>query len=218
VTQEDALLDALARMHARFWESPALDLPWLARPIHLGGLLHPDACAPENRPVPSPPVMERAHAGWAVALARLPSGCAALVRRPAEALAEVSASLPRTLLHGDVKVANFGFLNGGRIAAFDWALAAAAPVSFELGWYLAVNGSRLARSRDDVIAHYRDRLELALGQSLPEDLWLRLHRVAVLAGASMLLWSKALNLESGAPGASEEWAWWVDHLERIAAA
>jgi hypothetical protein len=30
----------------------------------------------------------------------------------------------------------------------------------------------------------------------------------------MLLWSKALALEAGAPGAAAEWAWWVAELER----
>src|SRR5262245_48225841 len=37
---EERLLAAAATMHARFWESPALDQPWLARPEQLLGLLN----------------------------------------------------------------------------------------------------------------------------------------------------------------------------------
>jgi len=28
----------------------------------------------------------------------------------------------------------------------------------------------------------------------------------------MMLWSKALALRDGRPGAREEWEWWVEHL------
>jgi len=61
------MLGAVAAMHAAFWESPALDLPWLARPGQLLGLLN--AATLEGlagRGFPHP-VVERAHAGWKAA-------------------------------------------------------------------------------------------------------------------------------------------------------
>ncbi len=49
-------------------------------------------------------------------------------------------------------MANFAFLPDGRGAAFDWTNLGAAPATLDLGWYLAVNSTRLARGKDAFIA------------------------------------------------------------------
>lgn len=215
---ERALLDAFARLHARFWGSEVLRLPWLARPANYFGIVSPGAAAEEASRGPLPPVLERAAAGWESALARLSAPVKALMTQPAAAIAARCEGLPHTLLHGDSKVANFAILPDRSISAFDWGLLGAAPPTLELGWYLAVNATRLAGSREETIAGYRDRLEAARGEALASGLWQAMLDAGILDGARMLLWSKALGFESGAARARDEWEWWVGHLERIARA
>ena len=118
-------------------------------------------------------------------------------------------------MHGDVKVANFALVSDGGVAAFDWAMLGAGPCTIDLGWYLAVNASRLARAKEDVVRQYRARLEAALGAPLQASLWRSLERAAIVCGARMLLWSKALAVDAERPGAHEEWRWWVDRLADI---
>jgi aminoglycoside phosphotransferase (APT) family kinase protein len=129
---------------------------------------------------------------------------------------ELRDGLPRTLVHGDCKVANFALLAGGGVAAFDFAMLGAAPPAIEVGWYLAVNATRLARPREAFLARYRELLREARGADLDEVAWQLLVRAAVLAGALMLLWSKALAFEGGAERAQAEWRWWVDRLAAMA--
>ena len=121
--EEELLLAALAGLHARFWSSPALDLPWLARAEQYAGLL--DA-----------------------AVRHLPTAIAAGMTRPATEVARGWSALPRTLLHGDVKVANFAIMPSRTVAAFDWAMVGSGPATIDVGWYLGVNASRLARPTD----------------------------------------------------------------------
>jgi hypothetical protein len=87
------------------------------------------------------------------------------------------------------------------------------PATVDIGWYLGVNASRLARPKDKFLARYRVLLAERLGSPLHDALWDSLQRVAVICGARMMLWSKALALESSGPGSQEEWTWWVEHLE-----
>jgi hypothetical protein len=210
---EHRLLAALADMHARFWESPVLDRPWLARPDQLIGILSPAAVEAHVAAGTSIPVLQRAAQGWRIALATLPSRLADWMRETPEQAFAPYAHLPRTLTHGDAKVANFAPLPDGRVAAFDWALVGAGPVAMELAWHLAVNASRLSGTREASIARYRRLLEAALGRALGDAFWRDTESLAVRAGAMMLLWSKALALEAGGDRARAEWNWWVERLE-----
>jgi hypothetical protein len=213
VADEEALLAALAALHARYWESDVLRLPWLAAPVVRFALLGPMSSTEEARR-PSPDVFfDDVRRGWEIAFSRLPSHVKELLSRPASVLAADCAGLPSTLLHGDAKVANFALLPGRRVAAFDWQLLGAGPATLDLGWYLAVNSGRLARPKEHVIAHYRDLLESHLTRPLSNLLWERMVSIGILSGALMLLWAKALSLEeSGSPQAAEEWNWWVNQL------
>jgi hypothetical protein len=215
---EDRLLSALAALHARFWDSPVLELPWLARPEQHAGLL--DArCAndPACCSVFTPALREGAPRGWALALQWLPRSLDPLIRVPAQELTWLWRDLPRTLIHGDAKIANFALLPDGRVAAFDWALVGAGPATLDLGWYVAVNATRLARSKEHTLRRYRALLEAARGSALDDACWVALERAGIVIAARMLLWSKALAVEAGRAGAREEWNWWVDRLEAIGA-
>ena len=216
--EEECVLRALAALHARFWESPALDLPWLARPEHHAGLFDARCAAdPGCASVFTDTLRESGTRGWAVALSRLPPTLDPLMRSPAHELAWLWRDLPRTLLHGDAKIANFALLPGDRVAAFDWALLGAGPATIDVGWYVAINASRLTRSKEATLARYRALLESQRGVALDDDHWVRLVRAGIVVAARMLLWSKALALEAERPGAEAEWAWWVERLEAVRA-
>ncbi|HEY6195356.1 MAG TPA: phosphotransferase [Candidatus Eisenbacteria bacterium] len=211
---EAALVDALARLHARYWESPALDEPRLAAAPSVLGMLGPRLAREAVSQASLSPVIERAIRGWELALRHLPSGIADRLSRPPEEIIHRWGALPRTLCHGDAKVANFAILPDGRVAAFDWGCMAAAPAALDLGWYLAVNATRILGSKESFAARYRGRLEAALERPLPEDTWTAIVDAAIEAGAMLLLWSKALALERDDPAARAEWNWWVEQLGR----
>ena len=200
--QEDRLLETLASLHARFWGSAALTLPWLAEPAGLACMLDAQLAGepgPLERLLPA--LRERVPRGWKHALPLLGPRGAAWMTMPRHALARAWEDLPRTLVHGDAKVANFALDPEGRVYAFDWALVGAAPVSADLGWYLAVNASRLARSKEEVAARYRSLLSARLPAPVDDDLWRALFDAAVVFGARTLLWSKADHLDSGGAAA-----------------
>ena len=213
---EDLLLDALASLHASHWNSEALRLPWLVTPAKFFRVLGPLSADEEALRPQSFALFDTVGEGWRSAFARLPTAIGGLLSRPAEVLANRCKGLPRTLLHGDAKISNFAVLPGGKCAAFDWALIGVGPATLDLGWYLAVNAGRLARPKEAVIARYRDLLESKLGAVLSAEVWGRMLSAGLLCGALMLLWSKALALESGSEKAAREWEWWVGQLHRQA--
>jgi hypothetical protein len=212
--EETRVLGALASLHARFWGSPVLELPWLARAEHHAGLLDaPCAADPARCAVFTDTLRENGTRGWAAALRRLPRSLDGLIRSPADELSWLWRDLPHTLVHGDAKVANFALLPDGRVAAFDWALIGAGPATIDVGWYLAINASRLTGTKEETLRRYRALLEAARGVGLDDACWDRLVRAGIVIAARMLLWSKALALEAGRAGAEAEWTWWVERLE-----
>lgn len=214
--QEEDLLSALARLHARFWDTSVSAIDWLVRPAQYCDILAPSVAAdPASVAVLSPPLRDAVPRGWASALSRLPAAAARHLTCSGAEWERVWADLPRTLLHGDVKVANFALFTDRRVAAFDWAMIGIGPCTTDLGWYLAVNASRLTGPKEHVLTRYRTLLENALGDPLPNSVWHGLENVAIVCGARMLLWSKALALDLARPGAHEEWSWWVDRLADI---
>jgi hypothetical protein len=211
--QEDALLGSLARLHALFWDRSAPDFAWLMRPAQYCDILAPSLLSDRAAvSVLSSSLRDSVPHGWELALARLPPAVIPTLTRPGVEWGHVWADVPRTLLHGDVKVANFAIFGDGGVAAFDWALVGTGPCTIDVGWYLAINASRLTRSKEEILSKYRLLLESALGHGLSAQLWSRLEAVAIVTGARMLLWSKALALEVGRDGAAGEWNWWVNRL------
>lgn len=216
--QEDALLAALACLHARYWDHAITRpdaLPWLMTLPQALNMLTPQSAAGQIRRGTPTRIFEWVNQGWAALFARVPAPVADLLRNAASTLAASSAGLPRTLLHGNTRVGNFAFLAGGRVAGFDWAETSAGPPTFDVCWYLILNAKQRARPHDAVLARYRQFLEREHGSALPDSLWQRLVDAGILYAAAMLLWDRTLDLEDAEPGAAEEWRWWVDHLHRL---
>jgi len=210
IEQENAFLRALASLHARFWESDAIASSWLAPlPVRFS-ILGPGAGEEELRRHPGHPLFELVARGWQLALARVPPSLRDLLLTPAEEIAARFAGLPATLLHGDVKTGNCAFLSGGEIALFDWATPGPGPATIDLFYYLAVDASRHAGSKDAIVGRYRSYLEVRLGRRVSEGVWRRLEEAGAAAATRMLLWRMALDLERGADGAEQEWRWWLE--------
>lgn len=212
---ERSILDALADLHATFWASSALtELSWLHRPadfLHVMGPRGHDAPAAGGS---ARGVDEAVREGWKEALGQVGPAVRRALTRPAPEIAAGWGKLPHTLVHGDTKVANFALPAAGGVAVFDWAFVGRAPCTVDIGWYLAVNATRLAGTKEETLARYRALLEERLGRELDEPLWSALEEVGVVCGALMLLWSKGAALAAGREGAAVEWAWWHDRLER----
>lgn len=218
VDDEALILNTLAHLHAAFWQDPALRrLSCLHSAADFLYIMGPhDHAKGDLKGGSARQVQDAVRNGWTHALALLDAPTRAALMRPAHNIVAQWEHLPLTLVHGDTKVANFAVLPERRLCAFDWAFAGRAPCTFDLGWYLAVNASRLSRSKEEVISYYRTCLERHLGYSLNDGLWYELEEAGIVCGALMLLWSKGAAVAAKRPGAEAEWRWWATRLNRWA--
>ena len=214
--KEDLIVQATASLHAAFWESILVkQIGWLAKPVDYLDLFAP-AAHPTDQYAPVHSVIGNAmRTGWEIALHLLPPAIIPWLTRPAEEIFEPYRSLPFTLIHGDLKIANMAVLPAGDVVMFDWPVIGYAPCGIDIGWYLAVNSTRLARTKEEFLEKYRSSLESHLRNSIAGETWLKMMELAIISGSRMLLWSKALGYQAGTERGKGEWAWWVSHLENL---
>jgi hypothetical protein len=167
----DSVLAALARLHAMPWAeyrptSPDWDWPWCPVRDRLLLLTRPSAerYRTEGLAVAAPFL-----SGWDAFDRRASAPArrllADLSSDPAPLLAALDR-LPRTGLHGDLKLANVAVLDDGRVALIDWAMMSLAPVAVELGWLLVSNSGALPIEPDEALTRYRAAAERAAAESL----------------------------------------------------
>ena len=177
------VLEAAAALHAAFRDQPPVALCSLADRY---GFLSPATARREaGGPDQVPKLIAR---GWERLPALLPADVAEAVlavgERPEPFAAEL-ARFPATLVHGDLKLGNVGFL-GERVVLLDWGTQTGwAPAAVEVVWYLAVNASRIDATREQVLDDFR----AAEGERHDEDAL----RLALLGGLVHLGWDKALH-------------------------
>ena len=212
VEPENLILLTLARLHAKFWEQKALSNSWLANDKVFVDFLAPESSAEVKNAGRQHPIFTAVQAGWHAAFQLMPPELRSFVLEPPTQ--EMLEALPKTLIHGDSKLANFCILPSQRVSAFDWTVVAYACPAIEIGWYIAVNASRLARPKEKVLHQYRQALQQELGKEISDVTWNMMMNVAIMAGARMLLWNKALNVQKNIAGAKEEWDWWIEELKR----
>jgi phosphotransferase family enzyme len=171
VAAVDRILDGLARLHAMPWPIAAdpdsmivwPSVAWRERLL----LLSPTSAAE----LASEGVLAGARfmAGWA-AFERLATPAArALIERldrDSSALIRALEALPWTGLHGDLKLANVGFLDDRRMCLIDWQMTALAPVAVELGWMLVTNSASLPETPEATMARYRAAVEAIAGSPI----------------------------------------------------
>jgi hypothetical protein len=213
---EDLILNSLASLHAAFWESPDIKkMNWLATPYNYLEVFAPGGHESDRYAPPPENIGNSMKTGWNIALQLLPAEMKDILIRPAIEIFEPWKDLPVTLLHGDVKIANMAILPSVELVMFDWTYVGQGPCGIELGWYLAVNSTRLACTKEDFINQYRSYLELYLRYIIDEGTWSLMIDLAIITGARMMLWNKALGYHTGTQRGKDEWEWWVSKLERI---
>jgi aminoglycoside phosphotransferase (APT) family kinase protein len=196
----ERVFTALAALHAAFWDAPLDDVPW---------------CDPADRLLfltPDAGKMLRAREmdfgvadGWKSFAALATNEALELVQRlfaDVTPLTRALESLPNTLVHGDVKIANVA-LDDERVWFFDWSFVSHAPVAADLGWMMAVNSSRLPMSLDEALSRYRGHLANALDEATVAATWERQRAAACISGLLILGWGKS--------GDQEELRWWCDN-------
>jgi hypothetical protein len=199
------VLAAAAALHDAFRGEPAS--PELCPLADRYSVLSP-ATAARERGGPSDLVPALIDRGWErfaeLAPAEVTAAVRALHQRP-ELLAGALARRPVTLIHGDLKLGNLGFLPD-RVVLLDWGTQTGwAPPAVEWAWYLAINASRIDATREQVLEDAR-----AADGAHHDEVALRL---ALLGAVVQLGWDKALQAsEDPDPGRraweAEDLAWW----------
>lgn len=144
-------------------------------------------------------------------------------------LLDALAVQERTLIHGDLKLANVGIAGDGALELVDWQMLSLAPVAIELGWFLVANVSSLPRHPLEVLDRYRAHLAEA-SEALIRSEWLPEAFVtfddasadaAILVGLLLRGWRKGGDAEAGVIHASgvsgaDDLAWWCERAVEAA--
>ncbi|MCK9485199.1 MAG: phosphotransferase [Dehalococcoidia bacterium] len=151
-----AALDAVAALHARWWESEPQAHPWL-----------PSTTVGLERAGPVQSAFARA---WEHVRDRFPAVAQGVLDRGVEAypdlLAEVATG-PVTVCHGDYRLDNVFFDDSPdltaphlEVVAFDWQFACRARGVYDVAYFLALDLEQglLAAQRESLLAGYLDAL------------------------------------------------------------
>jgi thiamine kinase-like enzyme len=217
INSEDLILGTIASLHSSFWESPEIKkTQWLMKPEQYLEVLGPGEHESDKVAAPPEKLKNSMQEGWKIVFQLLPVEITNILKKTPNEIFEHWNDLPVTLLHGDAKIANMAILPTHQVVIFDWTYVGWGPCGIELGWYLAVNSTRLARTKEDLIRRYRSCLESNLKFNIPEKIWSRMTELAIITGTMMMLWNKALGNQAGTKRGKDEWEWWVGQLETVA--
>jgi hypothetical protein len=196
-----AFIEAMAALHARFWERPPATT-YMDFGLNYDLLSPRQAVLERDRLGDRSDVLRASLAGWDAFAARFPDVWDVIRAALHDPRPIVHALLrtPRTFLHGDWKMGNLGRRPDGRVVLIDWDRPAVGPATFELAWYLAVNCDRLPESKEATITRYREALE---SHGVATAGWWDVQlSLTLLGGLLQFGWSKA--------GQPEEVAWWAE--------
>jgi hypothetical protein len=178
-----SVLDTLAQLHAKYWESPRFttDLSWVQS--HVSGELH----TLFNDPAMVPVVIqyEIDHERFKKEMVQRIRSTGPELYAAVRALQRHQATLPQTLLHGDTHIGNTYLLPGGQGGLLDWQLMVRGYCLHDVT-YLLVTALSIEDRRaheDGLLRYYIERLAAA-GVPSPPDFsvaW-REYRLAVSWG------------------------------------
>jgi hypothetical protein len=147
-----ALMDALADLHAAFWEKPDIQAGWLASPAE--GVFAGMIC---QLVASGAPALAERYAGRAPddvleAVAKAAPGWQHVLERIAEG--------PQTLAHNDCRLDNLFFDDAETPVFIDWQLAARTRGTQDVGNLLAgsMDSDLLSAGWEDLVRRYHDRL------------------------------------------------------------
>ena len=209
----ERVLAAVAEIHAQPWSqrlSP--EWPWCPDLERITLLTRPSA---KRYAAEGVWVGGRFLAGWDAFERAAPAAARDLVAelsRDARPLLDALGDLPRTGLHGDLKLANVALHRDGEASFIDWQMTAVGPIAMDLGWFLVANVAELRDEPDRLMDRYREALGTAGGGEVIGD-WETQRDLAVIIGLLLRGWRKALDAEAGLtlPTGTSAWddlAWW----------
>lgn len=176
-----SLLGSLARLHARYWESPrfAADLSWVQ--THVDGELHvlfdhPDLVPALIRQQVADVQFKRE---LVESIGQTPDTLHAQVRR----VQAHQARLPRTLVHGDMHAGNTYRLPDGTGGLVDWQLSVRGFCLHDVTYLLvtALSVEQRRRHERELLAYYLEALRAAGVRNAPDldAVFLEYRRAAV---------------------------------------
>jgi aminoglycoside phosphotransferase (APT) family kinase protein len=183
IADAEVMMDALADLHARFWEAPGLAEPWLASPASgvFAGMI------------------TQLVASGAQALAEryadtVPSAVLSAIVDAAPNWGDVltkCAEGPQTLVHNDCRLDNLFFAADGTPCLIDWQVAARTRGTQDVGNLLAgsVNSDDLAANWLSLLTRYHERLTARGVEGYSLDQCIEHYRLNILypLGAGMAL-------------------------------
>ncbi|WP_353808124.1 phosphotransferase [Agromyces sp. SYSU T00194] len=222
----DALLDAMAAMHATFWGDPALPDEALGLCSAEAFLSHtsPGRAAEHRRRLDSW-VFDLIDEGWD----RLPAIMDPALVRELRALnddpAPITAALqagPSTLVHSDIRPANVAIGRRGgvpRVSFIDWGRPLATVSSIDLGYLLGWTALERPYPVEEAVRRYDARLRQRLGERVDVSSWESVRDIGILGGLLNTICFQALSAHGDdRPAAAQaraltEWEPW---LRRVA--
>ncbi|MDB5985675.1 MAG: hypothetical protein JWR16_728 [Nevskia sp.] len=185
VTQEitldqiEMLVDTLAQLHARYWQSPRFsgDLAWLES--HVEG----PVCRLMNDVVPMIIQQEIDINPFKRELVQKLRTTGSQLLLGTQAVQRHQGKLPQTLLHGDTHLGNTYLLPDGRVGLLDWQLTVRGHCAHDLSYLIttALTVEMRRRHEHELLQRYLDRLA-AFGVAQPPtfgQLWTEYRRALV---------------------------------------
>ena len=183
--QERVFLDAIAALHARFQDDPALATMPLATMRGTTRMVAEPVLAVAggaNAIAASEPWVRRFVEDFKPLSMLLPGFFARLGKEDAAFYLDlcrhrgwhaVLDAGPQTLVHGDLRRANIAFLEDGRVSLIDWEFAARGPAATDIAWHSLLHfwaypiDARAAEEREaELLGFYLDALARRRGQSI----------------------------------------------------
>lgn len=218
IADTQQLLEALAALHATFWDDAEAFTPaaGFCSLWHYYTSLSPVTASRETKGSDDYPSLVAR--GWALLDTVVEPDVAALARRLIESpqpLVQALEKFPQTLVHRDMNLGNLGLLRERptQTALLDWQYAGAAPPGVDLAGFLSEFSAWLPVTKEEVIQAYHDRLARRLGPRFAESWWQPQLELALLGDFVRLAWAYAYHLthdESRDRQAryQKELAWW----------
>jgi hypothetical protein len=166
-------LDALARLHATFWNDPVLNDPLLG--LCDSALLLDQTSLPiaqKYTNLSMGVIPEWVRGGWEVMRKLLDAEAFTLLKSLIEnpqPLFRALSRYPYTLLHGDYRATNLAYPD--RPVAFDWQEATRSLMTIDLAWFTKQGFVQDAMGQAQAINFYRGRLETYLFQRFDNTAW-----------------------------------------------
>ena len=201
------VLEALDALHAEFWGE---DVPGVGLAEHYEALTPKTTAALDHLNTPIPGLVRR---GWEIFGDVAPRDVAdamSVLLDDTSPLARELLKHPQTLVHGDARLHNMG-LTDEQLVLLDWEIVGSGPPATDFAWYLIISASRIAATREDVIADMRE----VTGDRFDERAW----DLSCIGAMTWLGWNKAIDIVDNPDEAirAQERAdldWWVARLRR----